>query len=153
MKEVVSAHLNGRVFQFEKDAYQILAESIKNQWQAEVIEEKLSQWFTDKGYSIITVPALEEACKEFNIPFITSGSSQQQQSFVDQLTNSKLLRRPRAGRTFGGVCGAIANYLGTDKVLIRVLFVIAILLFGSGLLLYLILWIVIPEEQLMLPDK
>ena len=148
MKEVVSVHLSGRVFQFEKDAFQILTESIKNQWQADVMEEKLAQWFTDKGYSIITVTCLEEACREFNIPFTAKTSYQQ--PYIDQLTDSKLLRRPKTGRTLGGVCAAVANYLGVDKVFIRVLFVIALIFFGSGLLLYLILWIVIPEEQLML---
>lgn len=46
----------------------------------------------------------------------------------------------------GGVCGGLGNYLGIDPVIFRFLFIV--LLFGAnfGFLLYLLLWIIIPEE-------
>jgi len=45
-----------------------------------------------------------------------------------------------------GVCSGIANYLDVDPTVIRVLFVMSVLVFGSGLLLYLILAFVMPDK-------
>jgi phage shock protein PspC (stress-responsive transcriptional regulator) len=46
-----------------------------------------------------------------------------------------------------GVCGGLGEYLNTDPVLFRILFVLALILGGSGLIVYIILWIVIPEKK------
>jgi phage shock protein C len=56
------------------------------------------------------------------------------------------LYRSLSDRMIGGVCGGLGTFLNIDPVFIRLLFVL--LLFGSdfGFLLYLVLWIVIPEE-------
>ncbi len=55
------------------------------------------------------------------------------------------LLRSRTDRMFAGVCGGLAAYFGIDVTLARLVFVLAVL---SGLspLIYLILWIVMPEE-------
>ncbi len=58
----------------------------------------------------------------------------------------KRLTRSRTERWLGGVCGGIGNYFNTDPTVIRVLFVIAALIMGGGLLVYLILWLIIPLE-------
>lgn len=57
------------------------------------------------------------------------------------------LTRSRDDRVIAGVCGGLGRYLGVDPVLIRVATVIFVLLAGTGLLAYLIAWIVIPEEE------
>jgi len=143
MKEVISVHLQGKMFQMEKDAYQVLMAALKNQWQQETLEGKLAEWFTAKNKPVITLPDVEEACQAFQIPYSQPGGA-----FLDQYTGEKKLRRPAKGKTIGGVCAAIANYFNTDVVLIRVLFVLGLfLLLGTSLLLYLILWIVVPEEN------
>ncbi len=54
------------------------------------------------------------------------------------------LYRSSSSSVIGGVCGGLAEYLNADPVIFRVLFVLAILIGGGGLLLYIILWIVIP---------
>ncbi len=46
----------------------------------------------------------------------------------------------------GGVSGGLAEYLDVDVTLIRVLWVLVTLLGGSGVLAYIILWIIVPEE-------
>ena len=56
------------------------------------------------------------------------------------------LFRSRTDRVFGGVAGGIARSLHTDPAIIRIIFAILIIFGGGGLLLYLILWIAIPEE-------
>ncbi|MDN5200100.1 PspC domain-containing protein [Fulvivirgaceae bacterium BMA10] len=51
-------------------------------------------------------------------------------------------------RILGGVCGGIANYLGWDPTLVRILYVIlSVVSVGfPGTLVYIILWIVMPDE-------
>jgi phage shock protein C len=56
----------------------------------------------------------------------------------------KRLYRSRENRLLFGVCGGIGEYFNLDPTLIRVLFVIFALVFGSGLLLYIILMLLIP---------
>lgn len=58
----------------------------------------------------------------------------------------KRLYRSRRDRMIGGVAGGLAEYLGTDPTVIRLAFGLSILLGGAGILAYLIMWIVIPEE-------
>jgi phage shock protein C len=55
-------------------------------------------------------------------------------------------RAQRSGtdRMAGGVCGGLAEYSGVDAVLWRVGFVAVTLLGGSGLLLYVLLWVLLP---------
>lgn len=58
----------------------------------------------------------------------------------------KKLVRPRKGRKLGGVCVGLANYLGIDPTVVRVIFVFLLLPGGApGLIPYLILWLVMPE--------
>ena len=46
----------------------------------------------------------------------------------------------------GGVCGGLADYFGIDSLIVRLAFVALILGWGSGLLLYILLWILAPKQ-------
>lgn len=63
--------------------------------------------------------------------------------------NSKVkkLYRNVSDRVLGGVSAGIAAYFGTDVVVIRVLFVVSIFAGGSGILAYIILWIITPAAN------
>ena len=61
-------------------------------------------------------------------------------------TGNKRLFRDENNKVIGGVCGGLANYFGTDPVIIRVVFAIVALAFGTGLLAYIILWIAVPSS-------
>lgn len=56
------------------------------------------------------------------------------------------LRRLRTDRVLAGVAGGFARWLGIDPVIVRVVLVVLALFGGSGLLLYLVGWLLIPEE-------
>ena len=61
------------------------------------------------------------------------------------------LIRPRSGRMIAGVCQGLANAYAWDVVWVRVITVLlAIFGSGSGLLAYVIFWIVMPDEPLLL---
>ena len=59
----------------------------------------------------------------------------------------RLLRRSRHDRWIGGVCGGLGRYLGVDPILLRVAFVVLTIAGGSGVLIYIVAWILIPEER------
>lgn len=61
------------------------------------------------------------------------------------MNTDKRLLRSRSNRTVAGVCAGIAEYFGWDPTMVRVGWIVLTLLGGSGILLYLILWLVVPE--------
>lgn len=54
--------------------------------------------------------------------------------------------RPRNGRVIGGVCAAVARRFGWDVTLTRVLTVVAAFFAGAAIIVYVVLWIVVPED-------
>ena len=56
------------------------------------------------------------------------------------------LYRSTKDKALGGVCGGLAEYFNIDPTLVRLGFVALAIWGGSGALLYLIMWIVVPEE-------
>ncbi len=61
------------------------------------------------------------------------------------------LRRSLADRWLGGVCGGIAQVTGVPSWVWRLIFTFGIVFAGTGLALYILLWILVPQEQLYLP--
>ncbi len=57
---------------------------------------------------------------------------------------TKKLYRSNDNRWLAGVCGGVAEYFDVDPTLIRVLFILFSFVVGGGLIVYLILWLVIP---------
>jgi phage shock protein C len=59
----------------------------------------------------------------------------------------KILRRSRNNRIFAGVCGGLADFFGIKAFWFRLAFLIALIPGGvPGFLLYLLLWLIIPNE-------
>ena len=75
-------------------------------------------------------------------PYYAASSSTQTQTPVRRFLRS------RNDRMIAGVCGGAAQYFGVDAALLRVILVLAAILgIGTGVLLYLACWLVIPEES------
>jgi phage shock protein PspC (stress-responsive transcriptional regulator) len=63
------------------------------------------------------------------------------------MENNKRLMRSRVNRTLAGVCGGIAEYLGLDPTAVRVAYVLlTVFTYFSGVLVYIILWLIMPEQ-------
>lgn len=58
----------------------------------------------------------------------------------------KRLYRSRTDALLGGVCGGIGEHLGVDPTLVRVVFAVLALASGVGILIYLLLWLIVPRE-------
>lgn len=63
----------------------------------------------------------------------------------DSSMASGQLVRSTTDRMIAGVCGGLAAYLNMDATLIRILWVLAVVAGGTGVLVYIVLWIVLPE--------
>ena len=57
----------------------------------------------------------------------------------------KRLYRSRE-RKLGGVCGGVADYFGIDRTIARLIFAALVLAYGTGIWLYLLMWIIVPQE-------
>ncbi|WP_166873516.1 MULTISPECIES: PspC domain-containing protein [unclassified Salinibacterium] len=57
------------------------------------------------------------------------------------------LIRPKRGRVIAGVCVAVANRFGWNPTVVRILTLLSLILPGPQVVLYVILWIVIPGEK------
>jgi phage shock protein PspC (stress-responsive transcriptional regulator) len=58
------------------------------------------------------------------------------------------LRRSRSDRMLGGVCGGIARSTGIASWVFRLVFALLAICAGSGVLIYVLMWILVPEEPL-----
>ena len=64
------------------------------------------------------------------------------------MSNVKKMERPRIGRLLAGVCAAIANYANIDVTVVRVIYtLLTIFTAFSGVIVYFILVLLIPEEK------
>ena len=59
----------------------------------------------------------------------------------------KQLYRSETNKMIAGVCGGLAEYFNIDPTIVRLLFVLILLFGGQSILVYIILWIVIPTES------
>ena len=166
MKTTVTINLNGKLFHIDEDAYLKLKaylddiesrisdpnevkEVIKDieMRMAELFEEKLSQ---NKRQSI-HISDVENVMYVMGTPEEITGNKQKKSRKQEQKqnysSNSKRLFRDPDNRVIGGVCSGLGEYWNVDPVLLRVLFLLVFLTAGFGLLIYLILWLVIPEAN------
>ena len=60
--------------------------------------------------------------------------------------STRRLYRSRKNRKIAGVAAGLAEYLNVDPTAIRVLFIVFAVMGGAGALIYLAMWLVVPEE-------
>jgi phage shock protein C len=110
---------------------------------------RIAELFTERlnpAGQVITMHDVEEAIKVMGDPQEISGADEQPRGARERTYGPRRLYRDPDDRMIGGVCGGLAAYLGLDPVIVRILFIL-FLIFGIGFLVYLILWIVVPEAR------
>jgi phage shock protein C len=75
------------------------------------------------------------------------GDSANRDSGRNLVEQFSALRRSRSDRWLGGVCGGLARISGLDSWIWRLLFALFALTFGFGLVIYILLWIFVPDEE------
>jgi phage shock protein PspC (stress-responsive transcriptional regulator) len=165
MKKTFSVNLGNRVFSIDDDAYIRLKEyldRIESYFSDEKerediindIELRISELFTERlglNKQVITLRDVEEVIAIMGDPKEISGTEGQAGDYKShdshqRRTGSRRIYRDPDDRMIGGVCGGLAAYLGIDPVIVRILFIL-FLIFGIGFLVYIILWIVVPEAK------
>lgn len=175
MKKVININFQGRVIPIEESAYELLknyTDSLKTYFANEEgrdeiindIENRIAELFNEelkKGNPCITDAHVEVIIKsigrpeDFDQDEETAGSSTNASS--SSTAGAAFRPVPKSGVTrnendkiLGGVCSGIAHYLKIDPAIIRILFVVlAFGAFGTGLLIYIILWLVLPAAYLL----
>jgi phage shock protein C len=66
---------------------------------------------------------------------------------------AKELYRDKQRASIGGVCAGLSDYFNLDVTLIRAIFLVALFGFGTGFLLYCILWIIMPEKKMTVGNE
>lgn len=65
---------------------------------------------------------------------------------IRNIMTYRKLYRSRTNRVLGGVCAGIGEYLEIDPIIIRILALVLLFSLGTGILLYICAWILIPQE-------
>jgi phage shock protein PspC (stress-responsive transcriptional regulator) len=64
----------------------------------------------------------------------------------------KKLQRSQTDKILAGVCGGLAEYFDIEAVWVRLAFALAFIFAGSGVLIYIVLWIIMPEADVPTGD-
>lgn len=60
----------------------------------------------------------------------------------------KIVQRSQTHKIIGGVCGGIGEFFDIDPVFIRLLFIVLSIVYGIGIIAYIVLWIIVPSTPL-----
>jgi len=66
---------------------------------------------------------------------------------------ARKLYRSQSEKMIAGVCGGLGEVLDVDPTIVRVVFVLLALMAGHGILLYLILWLIMPRQDQIKPES
>jgi phage shock protein C len=64
---------------------------------------------------------------------------------VTDMEEPRKLYRSRSQRMIAGVCGGLADYFNIDATLVRVLFLLLAVFGGTGLVIYIVMWVIVPD--------
>ena len=160
MKETVNVNIGSVAFTLDDDAYRALKLYLKrienrlpegDKDTLDDIEHRVAEILSEKLYSpqqVVTLTEVEAAMQQIGAPD-TFGAAREAdptgEETKEQETHKKLYR-PRVNRSIAGVCSGLAEYFGIDPTLLRLITFMLILFGGLSIWIYVILWIVIPEE-------
>ena len=162
MNKTTSINLGGYFFHIDEDAFRKLSNyfdavkrSLSPDGREEIIndiESRISELFTEKLGSTKQVIGLKEVDDIITImgqpedyKIEDESPKNDFQSNYTSSSSSKKLYRDKENSFLGGVLSGLGHYLGVDPLWLRIIMVILFFGFGTGLVLYIILWILIPE--------
>lgn len=168
MNKTVTVNISGFVFYIEEEAYTVLStylHRIKGIFQSEEgadeiladVESRIAELFHEKlgtQKEVVTMSDVEEVISVMGKPedYIEEGSTESSHSYANESAagsgarNRKIYRDPD-DKILGGVASGLAYYFNTEALVIRVAFIILAVAGLSGLLIYIILWALIPKAE------
>ncbi|MFT5822146.1 MAG: phage shock protein PspC (stress-responsive transcriptional regulator) [Crocinitomix sp.] len=170
MNKTISINISGFVFNIEEQAYEHLKQyldKIRNNFNNEDerdeimadIELRIAELFQEKiapNKEVVVEEDIVQIQDILGLPedFASDDEENYQNEKTEksshdqnQTVKSKRLFRDTDNGTFAGICSGLGYYFDVDRVVFRIIFVLLFILFGTGVLLYIILWLVVPEAK------
>ncbi|HPC97677.1 MAG TPA: PspC domain-containing protein [Bacteroidales bacterium] len=161
MKITLSVNLGGYSFNIDEDAYDELRAYLENLgiWFAQEessgeilndIESRIAELFRAKlsDYKqVITIEDVKAVISVLGTPEDIAGKNGEGNRGRTGAAGTHRMYRDPDNRMIGGVCAGIAAYWHIEPLVIRIIFLALVFAGGLGLLIYLILWIVLPEAR------
>jgi len=155
MKKTLQISIAGTLFTVEEDAYVKLESylsEVKKHFETtdgkdEIItdiENRIAEQLMESKDKIITAVVVEKVLKLMGT--VEDFDDSPAPAETGKTRSKKLYRNPE-DVLIAGVCSGLGSYLGIDAVWIRLVFILFTLLHGFGILLYVILWIIMPEAK------
>jgi len=173
MNKIININLAGRLIPIDEAAYDSLRDYLnrlksffaREKGGDEIVrdmEDRMGELFQDKlkkGTPCIMLSDIDDMIKIMGSPEQIESEAGEEENFNarnvnnakqaahndSENTRSHRLSRNKNDKMVGGVCGGIANHFNIDATIIRVALIIITLAWGSGLILYLLLWAILPE--------
>ncbi len=170
MKKTFTINISGSIFHIDDDAFEKLQKylhmlnkhfgpAIEGQEILQDIEARIAELFLEKTgnkVEVITDFMVDEVIARMGKPedFMEAGEEESEKAPTEtaspevEPTIRRRLYRDGDSRVLGGVCSGMAAYFNMDTVMMRVIFFLLFFLIGPfNLLLYFILWIVVPKAK------
>ena len=168
MNKTVNINLGGIFYHIDEDAYIKLSrylEAIKKQLaQSEGMQEiisdiefRISELFSERIKSdkqVITMMDLDQVIaimgepQDYRIDDEAAPNASGSFTQGNYTSKTKKLYRDKENNIFGGVCRGLSHYWGMDVVWVRLLMILLFVISqGTGILVYIIMWIVTPEAK------
>lgn len=166
MNKTVNANIGGIVFTIDEDAYQQLHRYLdklrtyftQTNVSTDIIEDieariaEILQSRLDGKRTIVNVQDVEAVIQVMGKPedFEDVGAEEESKrstSGGDTIYMGKRFFRNPDDRVVGGVASGLGAYFNVDPLWFRILFALSIIFWGTGVLIYIILWIILPEAN------
>ncbi len=164
MKKTIKINLGGVVYHIDEDAYDLLRTYLdqlesrfsKSPGGSEIlsdIETRMAELFQGKltsGKEVISLADAKEIISIMGEPEEIGEGDQEEEAvprYSQGARRGRRMYRDPDSKVVGGVCSGLGAWFNIDPVFIRILFVVFTLTYGAGILIYLILWIGVPEAR------
>ncbi len=160
MKKTLTINLSGLIFHIDEDAYELLQaylEKLKQHFsgiegQEEIvtdIETRMAELLQERLGSekqVVSIADAEFVIDQLGQPFEMDDENTTNKTAGQTFhrTSRRLFRDPDHSK-IAGVAAGLAAWAGIDVVWVRLIFILSLFASGAGLLIYIVLWIVLPE--------
>lgn len=174
MKKTLTINISGIIFHIDEDAFELLSNYLaklkrhfsRQESSGEIIADiesrmaELLQQRISNTKQVITNTDIEEVVAQLGDPIEMEENEQaeSQEPETDKQQAPRRLFRDPDNRAIAGVAAGLAAYFGIDVMWVRLLFLLLLFASGAGILIYVILWVALPEavttaEKLQMQGK
>ncbi|MDP4663303.1 MAG: PspC domain-containing protein [Salibacteraceae bacterium] len=164
MKKTVQVNLSGQIFTLDEDAFDLLSSYLnqigklydRSPGKDEIItdiEMRIAELLLEKlanNKQVVMIQDVEAVITIMGKPEQFEAEEDYQDTssnYAESNHKSKRLFRDQDNAVVGGVCAGVGQYFGIEPIWLRLFMAISIIVFGSGALLYIILWVIVPAAR------